>query len=416
MKQVLRGRNVLVTRPLTPRHTESFRARGQFEAYACGVRWSLRLGSVSGIDIRVHFTFALLVLLSASQLGQMHGSRGALFGALFVICLFACVVLHELGHSLVAQRFGVGVREIVLLPIGGVARLLSEPKKPLHELLIALAGPFVNVLIALALFVGLQVSPLSLLDSVEMQKHVLGPPSTRSLLMLLLQGNIVLALFNMVPALPMDGGRVLRALLSFFFGQVRATNIAAGLAQVLAVALAFYSLAHDQPMLVFIALLVFMGAGQERSTARTNELLAGLQAGEVCDPQAVTFAPGDSVGAAVDQTLRSSQAHFLVSHGVQPIGTLSRDDVVALAGKVGLHAPLASITRRDPTSVPPEMPLSEVRRLLQENGGAPVVVRSEDGALGVLGLEDIARIASLTDHLARGGVRRQVAPSPETSP
>jgi Zn-dependent protease/CBS domain-containing protein len=380
------------------------------------VRWSLRLGSVSGIDIRVHFTFALLVALSASLLGEIHGTRGALFGALLVICLFACVVLHELGHSLVAQRFGVGVREIVLLPIGGVARLLSEPKKPSHELLIALAGPLVNVLIALGLFAVVQVSPLTLLDSAQMQKQALAPPSTRGLLLLLLHGNIMLALFNMVPALPMDGGRVLRALLSFVFGQVRATNIAAGLAQALAVALAFYALSHDQPLLVFIALLVFMGAGQERVTARTNELLAGLQAGEVCDPQAITFAPGDSVGAAVDQTLRSSQAHFLVSHGVQPLGTLSRDDIVALAGRVGLHAPLAAITRRDPKSVPPDMPLSEVRRLLQENGGAPVVVRSEEGALGVLGLEDISRIASLTDHLARGGVRRQVAPSPETSP
>jgi Zn-dependent protease len=416
VKQVLRGRNVLVTRFLTERHAECSRARPQFEAYACGVRWSLRLGSVSGIDIRVHFTFALLVVLSASQLGQLHGSRGALFGALFVICLFACVVLHELGHSLVAQRFGVGVREIVLLPIGGVARLLSEPKKPLHELLIALAGPFVNVLIALGLFAALRVSPSSLFEGDALQKHVFGAPSTRGLLVLLLQGNIVLAVFNMIPALPMDGGRVLRALLSFFFGQVRATNIAAGLAQVLAVALAFYSLSHDQPMLVFIALLVFMGAGQERATARTNELLAGLKAGEVCDPQAITFAPGDSVGAAVDQTLRSSQAHFLVTHGVHAIGTLSRDDLIALAGRVGLHAPLASITRREPPSVPPDMPLSEVRRLLQEGGGAPVVVRSEEGALGVLGLEDISRIASLTDHLARGGVRRQVAPSPETSP
>jgi Zn-dependent protease len=126
------------------------------------VRWSLRLGSISGIDIRVHFTFALLVVLVANEAGRLHGSRGALFGVLFIVCLFACVVLHELGHSLVAQRFGVGVREIVLLPIGGVARLLSEPKKPLHELLIAIAGPLVNVLIALGLFLALQISPLQL--------------------------------------------------------------------------------------------------------------------------------------------------------------------------------------------------------------------------------------------------------------
>jgi Zn-dependent protease len=383
--------------------------------YAWRVRWSLRLGSVSGIDIRVHFTFALLVALSASQLAQLHGSRGAVFGALFVFGLFACVVLHELGHSLVAQRFGVGVREIVLLPIGGVARLLSEPKKPMHELLIAIAGPLVNVVIAGVLFAALQVTPLQLLDAQAMERHALGPPTVRGLFMMLLQGNIVLAVFNMVPALPMDGGRVLRALLSFFFGQVRATNIAAGLAQILAVALAFYSLSHDQPMLVFISLLVFMGAGQERATARSNELLAELTAGEVCDPQAVTFEPGDSVAAAVDQTVRSAQAHFLVTHGTEPIGTLSRDDLVALAGRVGLHAPLSTITRRSPQTVPPEMALSEVRRLLQENGGVPVVVRSDEGALGVLGLEDIARIASLTDHLARSGVRRQVAPSPETS-
>jgi len=378
------------------------------------VRWSLRLGSISGIDIRVHFTFALLVVLSANELGKLHGSRGALFGALFIICLFACVVLHELGHSLVAQRFGVGVREIVLLPIGGVARLLSEPKKPLHELLIAIAGPAVNVFIAAGLLLALRVSPHELANIGELHRQALAAPTPRGLLTLLLYGNVALAVFNMVPALPMDGGRVLRAVLSFFVGQVRATNLAAGLAQVLAVGLAFYGLQND-PLLVFIAILVFMGAGQERATARTNQLLSELRAAEVCDPQAATFTPGDTVGAAIDQTLRSSQAHFLVTHGTEPIGTLSRDDVIALAGRVGLHAPLAAITRRSPPSVPPDMPLSEVRRILQENGGLPVVVRSSEAALGVLGLEDISRIASLTDHLARGGVRRQVAPNPETS-
>lgn len=379
------------------------------------VRWSLRLGSVSGIDIRVHFTFALLVLLVANQFAQLHGSRGAVFGAISVICLFGCVVLHELGHSLVAQRFGVGVREIVLLPIGGVARLMSEPKKPLHELLIAIAGPAVNLLIAVVLFFALQLSPAQLV-SPELHRETMGPPSPRGLLIGLLYGNIVLAAFNMVPALPMDGGRVLRAILSFFMGPVRATNVAAGLAQVLAVAVAFWAIESNQPLLVLIALLVFMGAGQERSTARTNQLLAELHAGEVCDPQAITFTPGDTVGMAIDQTLRSAQAHFLVTHGAEPVGTLSRDDLISLAGRVGLHAPLTEVTRRKPTEVPPEMALSDVRRVLQENGGIPVVVRSPDGLLGVLGLEDISRIASLTDHLARGGVRRQVAPKPEPAP
>lgn len=376
--------------------------------------WSLRLGSVSGIAIRVHFTFALLVAAFANELADKGGARGALFGALLVIGLFGCVVLHELGHALVAQRFGVGVREIVLLPIGGVARLLSEPKKPLHELLIALAGPGVNVVIAIGAYAGLQGGPIPHLDWPALQVQAMAAPSVRSVLVLLFYSNVVLAAFNMLPALPMDGGRVLRALLSFVFGQVRATNIAAGIAQVLAVGLALHGLQHN-PLLVFIAILVFMGAGQERSTTRTNLLLADLRAGEVCDPHAITFAPGDSIGAAVDQTLRCAQAHFLVTHGTEAIGTLSRDDLVGMAGRLGLHTPVAAITRRGAQTVLPEMPLSDVRRLLQENGGLPVVVQGEDGALGVLGLEDVSRIASLTDHLARGGVRRPVAHSPETS-
>jgi Zn-dependent protease/CBS domain-containing protein len=376
------------------------------------VSWSLRLGSVSGIAIRVHFTFALLLAAFASHLGEQQGLRGALFGLLLVLCLFSCVVLHELGHALVAQRLGVVVREIVLLPIGGVARLLSEPKRPLHELLIALSGPLVNVVLALAAFLALQGGPILPLSALS--NEAITTPSTRAVLLILFYGNLSLAAFNMLPALPMDGGRVLRALLSFFFGQVRATNIAAGLAQILAVGLALFGL-QNEPLLVFIALLVFMGAGQERTTARTNLLLAELSAGEVCDPHAVSFAPGDSVGAAVDQTLRSAQAHFLVCHGSEAIGTVSRDDVIGLAGRVGLHAPLTTITRRAPETVLPETRLSDVRRRLQENGGVPVVVRGEEGALGVLGLEDISRIASLTDHLARGGVRRQVAQSSETS-
>lgn len=411
----MRARNVPVTGNLTNRHDRRGRALGAWAAYAWSVRWSLRLGSVSGIDIRVHFTFALMLVLFAAQLAEPHGPRGALFGVLLAVCLFGCVVLHELGHGLVAQRFGVAVREIVLLPIGGVARLLSEPKQPLHELLIAIAGPLVNVVLALGLFVALRSSgPLPVLDVAEMQTQALATPNVHGLLVLLFYGNVLLAVFNMVPALPMDGGRVLRALLSFFVGQVRATNIAAGLAQVLAVGLAIFGFQHD-PLLVFIALLVFMGAGQERSTARTTVLLAELRAGEVCDPQAVVFAPGDSVGAAVDQALRSPQAHFLVSHGDTPIGTLSRDEVIALASRVGLQAPIASIMRRALVRVVPEMPLSEVRRLLQERAGGPVVVQGEEAALGVLGLDDISRIAALADNLARGGVRRPVAADPETS-
>jgi Zn-dependent protease len=376
------------------------------------MKWSFRIGRVFGIDVRVHATFALIVAYAAMSFGQLGGPRGAAFGVLLILGLFACVTLHELGHSLVAQRFGVQVREIILLPIGGVARLDSEPRKPAHELLIAIAGPLVNVAIAFGLALALHPGGAELKSGWYLDPEHL-TFSARTLLLALLGSNALLAVFNMIPALPMDGGRVLRACLSFFVGKVRATSWAATVGQVIAVGMVVFGFETQQPMLALIGVLVFIGAAQERAVTRAAEALSDLRAGEVCDPNALTLAPSDPVGTVIDNLVRSAQAHYPVFYGKELVGIVSREQILMLVPRVGLQAPLSTLMRREFFAVDAGMPLDELRRHLIELGGRPVVVRSLTGYLGVLGLEDIQRIGLVAERLARAGIRRpQPVPDP----
>ncbi len=374
------------------------------------MKWSLRIARVSGIDVRVHATFAFAVLYFASGFALEGGLRGAAFGVLLVCSLFVCLTLHELGHGVVAQHFGVSVSEILLLPIGGVARLNSEPRKPAHELLIALAGPFVNVLLALALFLVLSQYHVPL-DTNDLDQ--LAQPTAMGLVRALFWGNTVLALFNLLPALPMDGGRVFRALLSMGIGRSRATRIAATVGQVIAIGLVAIAFKKDWGMLALVGMFVFVGAAQERSLERATELLSQLRAGEVCDPNALVFAPHEQVGQVLDALVRSPQSHFAVFYGKELVGTLGRDQALALAPRVGLQAPLSSLMRREFFPVDAGTPLDEVRRRLLELAGRPVVVRSLAGYAGVLGVEDLQRITVVAERLAQAGIRRpQPIPDP----
>jgi Zn-dependent protease/predicted transcriptional regulator len=365
-----------------------------------------------GIDIRVHFTFAFVLVWVAIEFGR-QGVRGAIFGTLAILLLFACVTFHELGHSLVARRFGITVREIVLLPIGGVARMSREPTRPSHELLVAIAGPLVNLVIALALAIVLAtrlggVLPTEALWLAEMEK--LG---TNALLFWLLAGNLGLALFNMLPAFPMDGGRVLRALLSFWLGKPRATTIAAGIGQVLALGIAALGfVGPGNPLLLLVGAFVFFGASQEKLASRAQELLTQLSAAEVCNPQAQTLAAGDQLGDVVDHALRTNQALFPVIYGSDLIGVVLRDDALNAAERLGLRASVRQVLRRDLPVCDAATPLLQVRDRIAETG-QPVVVLDGTRLVGVLGAEDLARISQLSSQLVRAGIRRPEAPVPE---
>lgn len=374
------------------------------------MRWSFRIARVSGIDVRVHVTFALAFIYFLLNFGAPHGVRGMLFGAMVMAALFACLALHELGHTVVARRLGVSVSAIVLLPIGGVARSSDEPRKPQHELLIALSGPLVNLVIALALLFALDQFrvPLDAKDALAM-----GEPSGLGLLRVLFWANALLCVFNLLPALPMDGGRVFRALLSLSMGHSRATQVAAAVGQLIAIVLLSIAFKNDWAPLALVAMFVFVGAAQERALVRAAELLSELRAGEVCDPNALVFAPQEQVGHVLDTLVRSPQSHFAVFYGKELVGTIGREQVLISAPRVGLDAPLSALMRREFFAVDAGTPLDEVRRRLLELAGRPVVVRSTAGYAGVLGFEDLQRITVVAERLAQAGIRRpQTLPDP----
>jgi len=367
-----------------------------------------------GIDVRVHFTFLFVLCWAAIAFGNLHGARGAAFGVIGVLLLFACVTLHELGHSLVARRFGAIVREIVLLPIGGVARLSREPTRPLHELLIAVAGPLVNLVIALGLASALAARLGGTVPNKEFLFAEMDKLGQNALLIWMISANLGLALFNMVPAFPMDGGRVLRALLSFWLGRQRATTIAAGLGQLLALGIAALGLVGQNPVLLLVGVFVFFGAGQELLTSRAQEILAQLSAGEVCGSAALTLAPGDDLGDVVDHALRSNQALFPVVYGSDLMGVVLREDALIAAERLGLRGSVRQVLRRDLPVCEAATPLLEVRDRIIETGH-PVVIVEGQRLVGILGAEDIARISQVSSRLVTAGIRRPVVPASEPS-
>lgn len=367
---------------------------------------SVRIARLFGIDIRAHVTFVLLLGLAALDFGQSGGARGALFGVLLVLALFGCITLHELGHSLVARRFGAVVREIVLLPIGGVARLQREPQSPFAELVTALAGPLVNVVIALGLGIVWTARVGAVPDPATLGEY-LARPTQNTFILWLMASNALLAVFNLVPALPMDGGRVLRALLSFFLGRARATTIAAGIGQAIALGLIGLGLFVRPPQifLALIGLFVFFAAAQERRAARASDALRELRAGEVCHPAAEALSPSDDLGDAVDHALRTGQTVFPVLYGTDLVGVVLRDEVLFAAGKLGLRASLSHVIRRNLPACRADASLIEVRERIAETG-LPVVVLSEQRLMGILSAEDVARITEVSARLAQLGVRR----------
>ncbi|MDZ4718580.1 MAG: site-2 protease family protein, partial [Roseiflexaceae bacterium] len=271
--------------------------------------WSFSIAKVAGISIKVHVTFFLILVLGAVQWGVPYGATGAVFGVILMILLFVCVTLHELGHSIVAQRLGIPVREIVLLPLGGVALLSRNPTKAWHELVIAAAGPLVNVVIAAILFAATgAASALGSLDGQALQQEA--PPSLSSLLIWLLQANIFLVLFNLIPAFPLDGGRIFRALLSMVLAPRTATRIAVAIGQAIAILLGVFGVSSGNFSLVLVAIFIFFGAGQENAEGQARTMLITKRVGDAYNRYALTLEIGDRVSKVVDYILTSYQPDF----------------------------------------------------------------------------------------------------------
>jgi Zn-dependent protease len=278
--------------------------------------WSIRLLRIKGIDVKVHLTFVLILVWAAYRWSASTGEglRGALFGVVATLLLFGAVTLHELGHSFQARKFGVQVRDITLMPMGGLARLDEVPRQPGQELRIALAGPLVNFAIAGALIVAGFLLHTSAVVTIPQLVESLGQANWRGMLSYLTMANLLLGIFNLIPAFPMDGGRVLRAVLSLRTDRVRATRMAANVGQTLAVGFGILGL-FGNPFLILIAVFIWIGAGAEASAAEVEERLHRQPVRRAMITDFQVLGPHDPLARAIDLTLAGTQKDFPVVDG-----------------------------------------------------------------------------------------------------
>lgn len=351
--------------------------------------WSFPIAKVAGIPIRIHFTFVLLLV----WIGMLAYKEESRVYALLVPSVFFCVVLHELGHALVARIFGVKTRDITLYPIGGVAMLESRPK-PREEFWIALAGPAVNVVIALIILPFLSLETGSL-------QSILRGQGGETYLQGLFVANVYLPLFNMIPAFPMDGGRVLRSLLAMVLPEVRATQIAGTIGQLLAMGLGLWGLMVGWVGLVLIAFFVFFGAGQEVQATVGMSLVAGRTVGEAMITNFVTIESGASLSTASQLLLEGSQHCFPVGFGDEVIGLLTREDIVRGLAQEGPGAYVAGHMSRDFVRLSPDEPLESVLERLGGPDRRPALVFEDGKLVGIVTAENVAEFLMVQQALRR---------------
>ncbi len=365
------------------------------------MRWSITLVQVAGIPIKLHMTFFIILLLGAWQWAGRSDNpmTGAIFGVVLMLTLFLCVALHELGHSLMARRFGIETREILLMPLGGIAQLEKNPTQPRHELLIALAGPLVNVLIAaLLVVIGLtpQVSLFnSLLDGQGLSAALSTEPSLNNLLLWLVSANVSLVLFNLIPAFPLDGGRVLRAVLAMGLGYPLATRIATVVGQMIAVVLGIFGLFSGNFLLALVAIFIFVGATQETAVADSKVVLTTRRLGDAYNRHVITLQNGDRLSRVVDYLLTSYQPDFAVIFGKKLLGIVTREAAMQALASQPDDLYVSEIMNRDIVKLDADLNLDEVREQLGEKGVRVAAVYKGDEFLGLISVEDLQEAFSV---------------------
>lgn len=347
--------------------------------------WSLTIGRIAGTAVRIHITFLLFLVWIGFSAYRSGGSGAAAENVIFIVLLFLCVLLHEFGHILMARRYGVQTPDVTLLPIGGVANLERIPEKPSQELAVALAGPAVNVVIAVVLMLFLGAS---LPDDIQkIDDPQLG------LLARLAGANIFLVLFNMIPAFPMDGGRVLRAILAMRMEKQRATAIAARIGQGFAFVLGFLGL-FGNPLLIFIAIFVYIAAAGENQETALRAATSGLAAREAMETRFATVPVTASLEDAVEILLATGQHEFPVTDSFgKPVGLLVRENLITALRDRGRDSPVSDIMTVPVETVRADAMLDAAMQQMRVSGLPAIGVTDADGVLiGLLTKENIAEM------------------------
>jgi Zn-dependent protease/CBS domain-containing protein len=346
------------------------------------MQWSFKLGKIFGIQFQIHVTF-LFLLVFIFLAGLRRGPEQALLGVFFICAIFACVLIHEIGHSLIARRFGIEAKSITLLPIGGVATMEEIPEKPGQEIAISIVGPFINLAIAgiLYLFIGTWSGMIT---------PSLYPDSVQDLFTRLIGINIILAAFNLIPAFPMDGGRVLRGILSLKMGFVRATTTAVFIGQGFSMFFIFYGLFFNW-WLSLIGIFLFIGAGGEKQHVMLQSILHRVQAGEVMATDFHSLHPDDPLTRALEHIYHGCQQDFPVvgSKGIE--GVLTRMGILSVIHEKGVIVPVSEVMDRQFHYVDPRTPLDEVYQYLLSHNKTTMPVLENEKLRGMLSLDGISR-------------------------
>jgi Zn-dependent protease/predicted transcriptional regulator len=356
--------------------------------------WSFQVGRLFGIPLRMHITFPLLLVFVAAQSASAGANlQAGVMSALFVLALFGCVVLHELGHSLVARRYGVKVTHIMLLPIGGVAMMERIPDNPRQEFHIAIAGPLVSL--------GIAAVVAAVLFATGQAQHLRFQLMSQGAFFADLASiNVFLALFNLIPAFPMDGGRILRSLLARRIDYARATRIAATIGQTVAILLAVFGIMSPppSPFLVLIAVFVYLGAGQEEQQVQVRHVLRNVPVGAAMATQFATMQPDEPLSRAVQEAMAGYQHDFPVVEGGRLVGIVTRDALIAELYEHGGQTPvrevmLAEFCRAEQTDT-----LADLYDRLNRDGCPAVVVVQDEMPIGLLTPE---RVVQYLRYMAR---------------
>ncbi|MBL8694137.1 MAG: site-2 protease family protein [Planctomycetes bacterium] len=393
-------------------------------------RWSWRIGSFFGIDVFVHTTFFLLLAgMGLYTLITMRSGLEALRNVTYMIAVFACVLLHEFGHALMAKLHGIQTREVMLLPIGGVARLERMPKEPWQEFLIASAGPAVNLVLA-GLFCGIAWGMSDGSDSAATQilDAILRPisvdatdaPEAPDPWIAMLRVNLLLGMFNLLPGFPMDGGRIVRAMLASLLDYSRATRWAANVGAVVSLGLSAYGFFQNEPLLILVGLFVFMSGRQEAAAAAAQILLRGITVRTAMTTHFVSVPTYESLEHAASLLLRTSQHDFpMVGDDGRYLGLLTRSDLLSQIEKRGRYARVIDAARRGIETLSPE---DLIENVLERHSGSPphaLPVVEEGRVVGLLTGDGIQKVLWLRESLGRepsASAERSARQAPTSEP
>jgi len=347
------------------------------------MRWSIGIGKIFGIQFRIHLTFILLLFFIFMSGLSQYGPEKSFVAVLFICAVFITVLIHEITHSLIARRYGKEARSITLLPIGGVAAMEEMPEKPMQEILMSAGGPLINLVIAGILYLiignwsGIGVPNLY-------------PGSARAFFAGLIGINIILAIFNLVPAFPMDGGRVLRGILAMRMGHTKATSVAVSIGQAFAFFFIFFGLFFNL-WLAIIGVFLYIGAGSEKQHVMLQTVLRRVKAREAMITDYRSVKPEESLSKTLEHVYHGCQQDFPVVGKKGFEGILTRDRILAAIHEKGVEGTVADAMDRDFVAVSPFVSLDRIYKKIHSAGKTVAAVLSDEGLEGLVSLDGISR-------------------------